>query len=125
MKYKTLFRILLKVIAVWLVANTLVEFVQASVRWLDPISRGYFASVNFLVWLGGHGAAIAIGLYLFFGGRLIADLAIPSNRPYCHHCGYELSNVRGAICPECGTRFRGEDEHDDDRRADAPAATHD
>ena len=46
---------------------------------------------------------IIAGVYLFFGGRWIADKAIPGNRPYCYECGYDLSNYVGERCPECGT----------------------
>jgi hypothetical protein len=45
----------------------------------------------------------AIGLYLFFGGKWIANKAIPGNRPYCHECGYDLTQNSSGICPECGT----------------------
>jgi hypothetical protein len=51
----------------------------------------------------------AVGLYLFFGGKWIVDKAIPSNRPYCHECGYELTAATQNRCPECGTPFRLED----------------
>ena len=44
--------------------------------------------------------------YLFFGGKWIADKAIPGNRPYCHECGYDLTNAVGNVCTECGTPFR-------------------
>jgi uncharacterized paraquat-inducible protein A len=46
------------------------------------------------------------GLYLFFGGKWIVNKAIPSNRPYCHECGYELTHARSNVCPECGTEFK-------------------
>ena len=48
------------------------------------------------------------GLYLFFGGKWIVNKAIPSNRPYCHECGYELTHARSNVCPECGTEFKAE-----------------
>ena len=47
---------------------------------------------------------LVVGFYLFFGGRRIADLAVPSNRPYCPECGYDLTGTKGSVCPECGTQ---------------------
>ena len=44
--------------------------------------------------------------YLFFGGKWVADKAIPGNRPYCHECGYDLTNAAGNVCTECGTPFK-------------------
>lgn len=45
----------------------------------------------------------AFGLYLLLDGRWFADRAIPSNRPYCGECGYELTGHAQGRCPECGT----------------------
>ena len=56
-----------------------------------------------------HAGECAFGLYLFFDGKWIVDKAIPSNRLYCHECGYELSAAASSPCPECGTLFRMED----------------
>ena len=47
-----------------------------------------------------------LGLYLFLGGRWIVDKSIPSNRRYCHECGYDLTHTDSNCCPECGTEFK-------------------
>ncbi|MCH8152160.1 MAG: hypothetical protein IH830_07290 [Planctomycetes bacterium] len=47
----------------------------------------------------------ALGLYLFFGGKWVVNLCIPSNRPYCPECGYDLSKATSANCPECGVKL--------------------
>lgn len=54
-----------------------------------------FRTIGFLV-------QSAFGLYLLLGGRLIVDWCIPSNRPYCSECGYDLSNSMSDRCAECG-----------------------
>ena len=110
MKYKTLFRMLLKVIGVWI----FVEGVGGMLSQLGYIGF-YFTDANmrrsgqqwYFVWnMVGPLTQLGLGLYLFFGGKWIADKAIPGNRPYCHECGYDLTNAVGNVCTECGTPFR-------------------
>ena len=109
MKHKTLFRLLLKFLGVWLAANGIVSVVStlsSMVRatWFSPSSGTY----TYAYWLSLPSGivGVAMGGYLFFGGKWIVDMAIPSNRPYCHECGYDLSGAVGSICNECGTPFR-------------------
>ena len=47
---------------------------------------------------------LVIGLYLFFGGRRLADLAVPPNRHYCRECGCDTTGNAGPVCPDCGTQ---------------------
>jgi hypothetical protein len=109
MKYKTLFRMLLKVIGVWV-------FVEGLGTLLGQIGYLIFMLANPTAGGAGHWyflgnlilplVQLGLGLYLFFGGKWIADKAIPGNRPYCHECGYDLTNAAGNVCTECGTPFR-------------------
>jgi hypothetical protein len=106
MRYKTLFRVLLKLIGVLI-------FVEGMFGTLSIISQllnqwSYRGSIgpnwvqillNCIYSLG----KVAVGLYFFFGGAWVADKAIPGNRPYCHECGYDLTNASGTVCSECGT----------------------
>ena len=108
MKYKTLFRVLLKAVGVLL-------FVQGLHQFLQQVFGIVYALANQRVGLGSPWWAVgglvagaaqsAIGLYLFFGGKWVADKAIPGNRPYCHECGYDLTGLLRNRCPECDTPF--------------------
>ncbi len=103
MKYKTLFRVLQKLVGL-LVCSLGVVLLAAHIL---GISLDFFASTSTrppIAWwrfIPIHGiVGVALGLYLFFGGKWIADLAIPGNRPYCDECGYDLTNATGDSCPE-------------------------
>ncbi len=107
MRYKTLFRVLLKVLGVWLFIQGLMGVIQASLQmlsyWLESNPRMQLSFFSRSIWLFSGVAKLLFGLYLFFGGAWIADKAIPGNRPYCHECGYDLRSAAGPDCPECGT----------------------
>ena len=107
MKYKTLFRVLLKAIGIWMFVAGLANAI-GGLGW----ALAYSTTIGGASFFGYVGYAVAgvvemlVGAYLFFGGRWIADLAIPSNRPYCHECGYDLSAAgQSSRCPECGTEL--------------------
>jgi hypothetical protein len=109
MKYKTLFRLLLKYLGVSMfvtgLSSLMMQIANITFYFTSPgiigVQRWIFV-INVFSPLIGMG----IGLYLFFGGKWIADKAIPGNRPYCHECGYDLTNAAGNVCTECGTPFR-------------------
>ncbi|MFG0250309.1 MAG: hypothetical protein ACF8OB_15600 [Phycisphaeraceae bacterium JB051] len=113
MKYKTAFRLGLKLIGVYLIAISVMPFIvkmsQFYVATRSQQSMGIM-DVSVLQWtlvlLDSQLLNIVVGLYLFFKGEWIVNKAIPSNRPYCHECGYELTNATLNICPECGTEFK-------------------
>ncbi len=113
MKYKTLFRMLIKAIGVWV-------FVEGLNGLLGQIGYIVYTFIDARMRASGQGwlyvwtvlsqlMQLGIGAYLFFGGKWIVDQAIPGNRPYCHECGYDLTNAAGSVCAECGTPFKHAD----------------
>ncbi len=118
MKHKTWFRLVLKAIGILLVGLSLPDLVKF-VAQMGHFSVGSFASGRFPVpppptwwWVWnlvpeviGHLLQLGLGLYLLFGGKWIVNLCIPSNRPYCPECGYDLSKAGSANCPECGVKL--------------------
>lgn len=115
MRYKTLFRLGLKLLGLALI----VFAIPQTVYWIgSEVMNAVARNASYtqagltseLLRIAANALNIAmyfgIGLYLFFGGKWIADLAIPSNRPYCPECGYDIKGVTGTRCPECDTVFR-------------------
>ena len=112
MKHKTWFRLVIKAIGVLLVGLSVENAVYWLARFLDemgqPIGTLYPNRFwNVVPGLLGAALQLGFGLYLFLGGRWIVDKAIPSNRPYCPECGYDLSAAGGSACPECGAALSG------------------
>jgi hypothetical protein len=113
MKHKTWFRLLLKAIGVYMVLSAIPNLLSqimgivVNIAMYTPsgagISSPFWTNLSwwlpqFIWWFG----QVGIGLYLFFGGKWIVNMAIPSNRPYCPECGYDLSRKTTDRCPECG-----------------------
>ena len=121
MRYKSLFRVLVKVIGVAMVATAAVTILkQAAIVFYYMFISGsggfqsggasYFYMFNddglqeyLLAELTSPIIQLTIGFLLFFRSNWIANLAIPSNRPYCVECGYDLTGHAAEKCPECGT----------------------
>jgi len=103
MRYKTLFRILLKAIGVYFFVLGCGQLIGTAGVRLSMQGKVDWSIIQGIQIVAGPGFYLLAGLYLFFGGQYLADLAIPSNRSYCPECGYDATVSTNRICPECGT----------------------
>lgn len=105
MKHKTLFRLLLKAIGILLIAFAIPELVAIMAYYLivELPGSANWSAANWIYSMLAPAIQTAIGAYLFLEGKWVIDKCIPSNRPYCPECGYDLShNTSSTNCPECG-----------------------
>ena len=122
MKHKTWFRLVLQAIGVLLVGFCIPTLLQTTIGFLDLLIAdggwtfispyGVYSNVRnpgdpspywTQFWYAfPYVAQFAFGLYLMCGGKWLLNKIIPSNRPYCPECGYDLTKNKTAKCPECG-----------------------
>lgn len=106
-KPKTLFRLLLKLLGVWLftlgigsLAQSIISVIAIS-QMISGTSNPYYRQE--LPRLVQPLIETAMGLYLFFGGEWVVQRVTPDNRRRCPECQYDLSHASSSVCPECGT----------------------
>jgi hypothetical protein len=104
MKHKTWFGLIIKAIGVYCLALGVPEALAVAAYMAGSYFEPAFPrSAWSLMAAVKPVLQLIIGFWLFFGARWIVNLAIPSNRPYCPECGYDISSGAGAgCCPECG-----------------------
>lgn len=111
MKHKTWFRLVLKAIGVLLLGLGTPNVIGPVVSVIGGVVTGAGWAGWGYQWFYvgeamGGALQVAFGLYLLAGGNWIINRVIPSNRPYCPDCGYDITNARGERCPECGVMLR-------------------
>lgn len=104
MKHKTWFRLVVKALGLYFftygMLSVLGTICMLLADWIFATSS-YWHQFDTEILLNSV-LQILAGAYLFFSAEWIVNLAIPSNRPYCPNCGYDLSKRVGDHCPECG-----------------------
>ena len=130
MKHKTWFRLVVKAIGIYLLASALPNLVNQIYFVVSTyLSNGQMFGTPASPWpltnywlplLLFQGCQFGVGLYLLFGGKWIVNLCIPSNRPYCPECGYDISEATGKCCPECGVQIVSRETPETKQDAGAP-----
>jgi hypothetical protein len=115
-KHKTWFRLVVKAIGITLLGFAAPELVDRIATYIAyrVQQQSWGTPLPYPEWLGsllhvlGPLLQTAAGAYLLFGGDWLVNKAIPSNRPYCPECGYDLSKNSNDRCPECGVALANE-----------------
>jgi hypothetical protein len=104
MKHKTWFRLVVKAIGILLFGLGLRDVADLVIGMLYYWDSASSTASTWQIVLSTLPQVLQalLGVYLFFGGDWIVNKVIPSNRPYCPECGYDLSHNLGTKCVECG-----------------------
>jgi hypothetical protein len=110
MKHKTITRLLIKLMGVFFLLNGVagvcgaLVYLTLSLDDYDNYGDSFYLAYP-LSAMAASLAALLAGLFLLLASNWLVSLLIPSNRPYCPNCGYELTGMHGNECPECGVEL--------------------
>ena len=112
MRYKTFTRLLIKLMGIYFLLGGVVSLVAAVIYLVMMLgeysSYGGLSMIAYPVsWGVSSLFSVGIGFFLLLASNWIVGLLIPSNRPYCPNCGYELTGSMRPQCPECGVDVQG------------------
>ena len=99
---RTLFRLLLRWLGVYLFVYALMGLLPLVAMWVaDTDSMDNIDAYWTVGSVTGYAIQMAAALYLFFRPGWIVDAAFTVSDPGCPHCGRKLRS-EVAQCPECG-----------------------
>ena len=112
MRYKTFTRLLIKLMGIYFLINGLINTLSSTTYLLMSLSEyGSYGGLRIIAhpiaWGITSVCSTIAGLVLLLASNWLVDKLIPSNRPYCPNCGYELTGAMGGHCPECGVELQG------------------
>ena len=107
----TWFRLTVRGIGVFLVAWPIPDVIGYAAQTLWYIAGDQFNAPGMDWWYlsGAIGplAQAAIGIYLIFGARPLIKYCTRGALGLCPACNYDVRDVPGAACPECGVPLPG------------------
>lgn len=104
---RALFRILLRAIGVFFVIGGSASLLSSISAWGYDVVAGSNLAWSFWARSVLHSLIeISLGLYCLFRGEWLVRLVSPNSANACEECGYDLRELPGSACPECGAEVQ-------------------